>query len=100
MTKVLRAMRMRWVGHLARMEDDAPAKQVFMGEPMKTPPRTPGQEMDVIQADVSSTGLRNARGWMDVAEGSQQWGRLVVAARDHRGPAPANCENLNSLMFK
>ena len=91
MTIVLRAMRMRWAGHLARMEEDTPAKQVFMGQPEGRRPRgRPSKRWrDVVQADVSSTGLRNARRWMDVAEDRQQWRRLVVAARDHRGPAPA-----------
>ena len=47
------------------MEEDAQAKQVFIREPGGRRPRgRPSKRWrDVVQADVSSAGLRNARRW-------------------------------------
>ena len=41
-TSVIRSMRLRWAGHLARMEDDSPTKRVFLGQPEgRRPPGRP-----------------------------------------------------------
>ena len=91
LTNFIRAMRVRWAGHLARMDDQTPTKQVFMGRPEgRRPPGRPRKRWeDVIRTDISSTGLRNARRWMDVAADRGRWRQLVVAARDRRRPTPA-----------
>ena len=90
-TSILRSMRLRWAGHLARMDDDSPPKRCFLGRPDgRRPPGRPRKRWeDVLRTDLSSTGMRNVRRWMERAADRQQWRHLVVAARDHRGPAPA-----------
>ena len=73
-TSVVRSMRLRWAGHLVRMPDEEPVKQVFLGRPEgRRPPGRPRRRWeDVLRSDLSSTGLRNVRRWMDVAA-DRQW---------------------------
>ena len=90
-TSVIRSMRLRWAGHLARMEDDSPTKRLFLGQPEgRRPPGRPRKRWrDVVTTDLSTTGLRNVRRWTEVAQDRRRWRQLVIAARDHRGPEPA-----------
>ena len=56
---ILRRHRLRWLGHIARMEDHRLPKQMLFGELKKTQPRhgTKKRSRDVVAEDVESISL-------------------------------------------
>ncbi|XP_055610109.1 uncharacterized protein LOC129757033 [Uranotaenia lowii] len=65
--KVVKAGRIRWAGHVARMPDDCPAKQVFATNPVGT--RRAGAQrarwLDQVERDLANVGC--PRNWRTVA---------------------------------
>ena len=86
-TSHIRAQRLRWAGHVARMQDDNIVKMVARGQPYgRRPPGRPRMRWsDNIRADLVLLGVDNPDGWWDLVQDRQQWRSLVAAAKDYMG---------------
>ena len=86
---VIRAQRLRWAGHTARMHADRVPLQVLEGQPRGRRPlgRPRKRWGDNINDDLRLLG-RPVINWKRQAQNRQQWRQLVRAARDLPGPAP------------
>ena len=86
-TSFIRAQRMRWAGHVARMPDGELVKEVARGTPDgRRPPGRPKMRWaDNIRSDLALLGVQNPEDWWIIAQDRQQWRLLVTAAKDHMG---------------
>ena len=67
--RVLRSRRLRWTGHVARMEEGRSALKILTGKPTgKRPLGRPRHRWeDNIRMDLKETGIE-ARNWIDPAQ--------------------------------
>jgi len=85
--RVVKSRRMRWAGHVARMEEDRGVQKVLVGKPEgKRPLRRPRRRWeDNIKMDHQEVG--GGRGdWMELAQDRDRWRALVGTGRDFRVP--------------
>ena len=87
-TSHVRAQRLRWAGHVARMDPTCFLRQVFDGTPEgRRPPGRPRLRWtDCIVKDLEMLGVDNPRNWRETAQDRSRWRLLVVAARDQIDP--------------
>ena len=78
---VIKSRRLRWAGHVARMEEGRSAFKIVTGKP--TGKRTLGRPRrsweDNIRMDLEKMGI-NAGNWVDSAQDRDYWRALVNAA--------------------
>jgi len=85
--RVVKSRRMRWAGHVARMEEDRGVQSVLVGKPERKRPlgRRRRRREDNIKMDLQEVG--GARGdWMELAQDRDRWRALVGTVRDFRVP--------------
>ncbi|XP_062714811.1 uncharacterized protein LOC134291290 [Aedes albopictus] len=75
--KVVKAGRIRWAGHVARMPDNNPAKLVFATDPVGTRRRGAQRARwaDQVERDLASIG--RDRGWRAAATNRVLWRNIV-----------------------
>ena len=80
---VIKSKRLRWSGHVARMEEDRSAFKILTGKPTeKRPLRRPRRRWeDNIRMDLEEI---NAGNWVDSAQDKNYWRALVNAALNLR----------------
>ncbi|XP_046687955.1 uncharacterized protein LOC124373648 [Homalodisca vitripennis] len=78
------AQRIRWLGHLTRMNDNRVVKKVAEWTPANTRPkgRPRMRWRDDVVADLRKIGARN---WREVVEDRPQWRLLIHQAKTHGG---------------
>ena len=78
---------MRWVGHVARMEEGRSAFKIVTGKPIgKRPLGRPGRTWeDNIRMDLEEIVI-NVGNWVDSAQDRNYWRALVNAALNLRVP--------------
>jgi hypothetical protein len=83
--RVIKSRRLRWAGHLARLEEGRSAFKILTGKPTgKRPSGRPRHRWeDNIRMDLEEIGI-NARNWVDLAQDRNYWGALVNAALNLR----------------
>ena len=77
--RVVKSRRMRWAGHVARMEENRVVYRVFVGKPEgKRPLERPRRRWeDNIKMDLQEVG--GGRGdWMELAQDRDRWRHLWV----------------------
>ena len=83
----IKARRVRWAGHVARMEEGRSAFKILTDKP--TGKRLLGRPRrrweDNIRMDLEEIGI-NARNWVDSAQDRNYWRALVNAALNLRVP--------------
>ena len=86
-TSYIRAQRLRWAGHVARMPDHELAKQVALGTPHgRRPPGRPKMRWsDNVRNDLRLLNVANPEDWWIHAQDRRRWKNLVLAAKDHMG---------------
>ena len=77
--------RMRWAGHVAKMEEDRSAFKILAAYPKeKRPLGSLGRRWeDNIRMDLKEIGI-NTRNWVDSAQDRNYWRALVNAALNLR----------------
>jgi len=82
---VIKSIRLRWAGHVARMEEHRSAFKLLTGKPTgKRPLGRPRRRWeDNIRMDLEEIGI-NAWSWVDSARDRDYWRALVNAALNLR----------------
>ena len=85
--KVIKSRRLRWTGHVARMEEGRSAFKILTGKPTGKRPlvRLRHRWEDNIRIDLEEIGI-NAGNWVDLAQDRNYWRALVNAALNLRVP--------------
>ena len=84
---MIKSRRLRWAGHVARMEEGRSAFKILTGKPTgKKPLGRPRRKWeDNIRMDLEETGI-NTGNWVDSAQDMYYWRALVNAALNLRVP--------------
>ena len=84
---MIKSRRLRWAGHVARMEEDRSAFKILTGKPIGNislgNPRR--RREDNIRMDIEEICI-NAGSWVDSAQDRDSWRALVNAALKLRVP--------------
>ena len=85
--RVIKSRRLRWAGHIARMEEGRSAFKVLTGKPTgKRPLGRPRRRWeDNIRMDFEEIGI-SAGNWVDSAQDRNYWRALVNATLNLRVP--------------
>ena len=85
--RVIKSRRLRWVGHVVRMEVGRSAFKILTGKPTgKRPLGRPRRRWeDSIRMDLEEIGI-NAGNWVDLAQDRNYWRALVNVALNLRVP--------------
>ena len=76
--RVIKSIRMRWAGHVARMEEGRVVHKVLVGKPERKRPlgRPRRRWEDNIKVDLEEVG-RDCGDWMELAQDRDSWRALV-----------------------
>jgi transcription termination factor 2 len=87
MVRMMKSRRMRWAGHVARMEEGRCVYRVLVGRPEgKRPLRRPRRRSeDNIKMDLRETGIDESN-WIQLAQNRVQWRAFVNTVMNLRGP--------------
>ena len=85
--RVIKSRRLRWAGHVARIEEGRSAFKILIGKPTgKRPLGRPRRRWeDKIKMDLEEIVI-NAGNWVDSAQDRNYWRALVNAALNLRVP--------------
>ena len=85
--RMVKSRRLRWAGHVARMEEGRSAFKILTGKPTgKKPLGRPRRRWeDNIRMDLEEIGI-NLGNWVDSAQDRNYWRALVNAALNLRVP--------------
>ena len=88
-SNVIRSQRLRYAGHIARMEERRLTRRAMLGKPVGTRPRGRPRKrwLDNVVEDLGILEI-NPNEWMGLAEDRTFWRRTVKAAMDQPGPRP------------
>ena len=86
---MIKSRRLRWAGHVARIEESRSAFQILIGKPTEKRPlgRPRRRWEDNIRMDLEEIGI-NAGNWVDSAQNRDYWRALVNAALNFRVHEP------------
>ena len=85
--RVIKSRRLRWAGHVARMEEERGVHKVLVGKPEgKRPLGRPRRRWeDNIKMDLEEVG-RGCGDWMELAQDRDIWQALVSTVMNFRVP--------------
>ena len=85
--RVIKSRRMRWAGHMARMEEGRGVHKVLVGKPEGKRPlgRRRRRWEDNIKMDLQEVG-RGCGDWMGLAQDRDSWRELVSTVMNFRVP--------------
>jgi len=85
--RVIKARRLRWVGHMTRMGEGRNVYRALVGRPERMRPlRRPRRRWkDNTKLDLREIGIDGAN-WIRIAQDRVQWGTFVNTVMNHRVP--------------
>ena len=85
--RMIKSRRLRWAGHVARMEEGRGVYKVLVGKPEgKRPGGRPRRRWeDNIKMDLEEVG-RGCGDWMELAQDRDRWRALVSTVMNFRIP--------------
>jgi hypothetical protein len=83
----MKSRRMRWAGHVARMQEKRNAYRILVGKPESKRPlvRPRRSWVDTIKMDLREIGW-DGMDWIDLAQDRDQWRALVNTVMNLRVP--------------
>jgi transcription termination factor 2 len=82
--RIVKSLRLRWAGHVARMDDTEIPKKILSGNPGGQRgcgrPRT--KWLDRVEEDLRKLGYRN---WKVQVQNRDNWQKIVEEAKIHNG---------------
>ena len=84
MLTTIRITRLRWAGHIVRMQDNLPCKKITLDKPegRRRLGRPNLRWMDGVMSDAERLGVRN---WRIKARDRDGWRRLLESAKTLHG---------------
>jgi heme oxygenase len=73
--RFIKSQRIRWLGHIERMEDNAMLKRMLKGRPRM-------RWLDDVESDLKKMEVK---GWKEKTRDRQQWRMVVEEAKAHPG---------------
>jgi hypothetical protein len=81
--KFIKYLRVRWCGHIERMNNERmPKKMTTKMEGTRKKRKTRKRWIDEVEEDLKIMGIRN---WHAVAKDRQEWRKIVLEAKVHNG---------------
>jgi hypothetical protein len=82
--KFIKSLRLRWCGHIERMNNEIMPKQIMTTKTEGTRKRGRPRKrwMDEVEEDLKIMGIRN---WHAVAKDRQEWRKILLEAKVHNG---------------
>jgi len=80
--KFIKAQRIRWVGHVKRMEEGAMPRKMMEGKLFVGKGRPRLRWMDDVVADLKAMRIKQ---WMETMQDREKWRRIVEEAKAHPG---------------
>jgi hypothetical protein len=82
--RVIKVARLRWLGHLVRMEENSPCKKITFSQPegSQKKGRPKLRWLDSVLKDVK---LLKVETWRKKACDRNIWGRTIKEAKVHKG---------------
>jgi hypothetical protein len=82
--RFIKAQRIKWLGHIQRMDPARPTRKLLDGKPMGTRPvgRTRQRREDDVMENLKKLKVRN---WKEAARDKRTWGDLAEKAKTHKG---------------
>jgi AAA+ ATPase superfamily predicted ATPase len=76
--------RLRWIGHVERMEDSRSVKKIFKGKPesRRGTSRPRKRYLDNVEDDLKQLGIR---GWRRKAREREEWAKILKEAKALQG---------------
>ena len=82
--RVIKSRRLRWSGHIGRMEEGRSAFKILTGKPTRK--RSLGRPSRIWEGNIRMYLEENAGNWIDSDQDRNYWRALVNAALDLRVP--------------
>ena len=85
--RVIKSIRMRWAGHVARMDEERGLYRVLLGKPKRKRPlgRLRRRWVDNIKMDLQEVGC-GYMDWIGLVQDRERWRTLVSAVMNLRVP--------------
>jgi hypothetical protein len=77
--RFIKSPRIRWLGHVERMEDNAIPKRMLKGRLYSRRPRM--RWLDDVESDLK----KMVKGWKETMRNREQWRLVVEEAKAHPG---------------
>jgi hypothetical protein len=78
LVRVIKSRRLKWKGHVGRMEEGRSALNILTGKPTgKRPLGRLRRRWENIKMDLKEIGI-NARNWVDSTQDKDYWRALVI----------------------
>jgi len=82
--RVIKAQRIKWLGHIQRMDQARPASKLLDWKPMGIRPigRPRQRWQEDVKEDLKKLKVKN---WKEIAEDRRTWGDLAEKVKTHKG---------------
>ena len=82
--RVIKAQRIKWLGHIQRMDQARPTRKLLDWKPMGTRPlgRPRQRWQDGVREDLKKLKIKN---WKETAKDRRTWRDLAENAETHKG---------------
>jgi len=84
LVKFIKSGRIRWLGHVERMDEEKIPKRVMLArmEGTRRQGRPRSRWIYEIKKDLQQMGIRN---WRSIAKDREEWRRIILEAKGHYG---------------
>ena len=84
LVRFIKAQRIKWLGHIQRMDQARPTRKLLDLKPMGTRPvgRTRQRWQEDVKEDLKKLKVKN---WKETAKNRRTWRDLTEKAKTHRG---------------